>query len=273
MRYYTRRTTRWSRKYHLEQRKCCETKGNERRHQTSCKTGHVNWKRVIIYFVSVFIFSLFYCLPVFFEYKSDYENNTIYENEMVHSELYAIGYYIVLDCISRFLIPVCLISYTNYEVYKVISKQPVNSDDASYKRKAQYLMLFGVVMLLVIAHTYRFSLNIYQVPIYSSAKNHEELHCCGRDATNQIIHIGAYALLTLSCSGNCFIYLATSKPFRDAACTYYKLLFSSFYPTPTSSSKCSSSDTDKVNITERKRNVPPITAFGVGFKSSGIAEE
>ena len=206
---------------------------NERKremHQTTCKTGDVNWKRVIIYFVSVLISSLFYCLPVFFEYESDYENNTIWEKEMVHSEFYAIGYYIVLDCIARFLIPVCLLLYTNYEVYKVISNQPVNLDDASYKRNAQNLMLFGVIILLVIAHAYRFALNIYQVPIYDS--HHKELDCCGRDATNQIIHIGAYALLTLSCSGNCFIYLATSKPFREVALKYYRLIFHLFILLP-----------------------------------------
>ena len=134
-------------------------------------------------------------------------------------------------------------------------------------------MLFGVVILLVIAHVYRFALNIYQVPIYNSPKNHEELHCCGRDTTNQIIHIGAYALLTLSCSGNCFIYLATSKPFRDGALKHYKLLFSSFYPTRHSKSNSNSFNADRVNIRERKQNVTSITPFGPGFKSRSITEE
>ena len=134
-------------------------------------------------------------------------------------------------------------------------------------------MLSGVVLLLVIAHAYRFALNIYQVPIYNSPKNHAELHCCGRDATNQIIHIGAYALLTLSCSGNCFIYLATSKPFRDVVFNHYKLLFSSFCSTRSSKNISSSFNTDRVNITERKENVTSITPFGLGFKSRGIAKE
>ena len=132
-------------------------------------------------------------------------------------------------------------------------------------------MLFGVVLLLVIAHAYRFALNIYQVPIYDS--HHEELDCCGRDATNQIIHIGAYALLTLSCSGNCFIYLATSKPFREVALKYYRLIFSSFHPSSSSKSNRNFSHDNNVEITARQQNVTPITPFGIGFISRGIVEE
>ena len=202
LRYYSRRKTRWSKCNYLEQRRSKKTRAGNKRHAFNGQHGQVNWKRVLIYFVSVLIFSFSYCVPVFFEYESDFEHQTIKELPMVQSEVYVIGYYLVLDCIFRFLIPVCLLLYTNYGIYKVISKKSVNSNDTSNQRKAQNFMLFGVVLLLLIVHVYRFCFNMYQVPLMNS----KELYCCGKDADNQIIHIVAYCLLTLSCSGNCFVY-------------------------------------------------------------------
>ena len=182
----------------------------------------IDCRRVLIYSVSVFVFSLFYCIPVFFEYESipptEKMNGTINETTMVKSEAYAIGYYIVLDCLCRFVLPVCVLLYTNYGIYKIVARQPrvTNMSDAASQRRAQNFMLFGVVFLLMIVHAYRFGLNMYQIPI------NEELKKCGKDARNQIIHIIAYLLLTLNCSGNCFVYLATSKRFRKVALRYYQ---------------------------------------------------
>ena len=188
------------------------------------ETNQVNYNLIKVYSASILLLSTIYCLPVFFEYEKipASENNTASVNEtaMNKSESYTIIYYVTLDIIFRFLIPVSILLYTNQFIYKTIKNQAYSPNlEAAYQRRAQIMMLFGVVIMLIIVHLYRFGLNVYQIPI------HANLVDCGKDAKNQIMHLVAFFLITLNSSVNCFIYLVASKKFRNVALEkYLKLL-------------------------------------------------
>ena len=231
-------------------------------------TKHIDWYRVTLYSVSVFLFSLCYCIPVFFEYEKGNNTATIKESKMYGQESYAMGYYVVLDCIFRFCVPVCILMYTNYGIYTIVKKQPTTLNDAAYQRRVQNVMLFGVVVLLMIVHLYRFGLNIGQTTI------HHKLECCGKDAMNLIVHVVGSVLLTCNSSANCFIYLATSKRFRDLAFRRYTWLpswFSSYY-----GRVCVGRSINGVTPNHRKRTVicrkRKLTPFGSGYISWGATE-
>ena len=132
----------------------CKIKGTTAKIKNG--TGRVDKTRVAIYSSSVFLFSVLYCIPVFFEYETVLGNETsppsIRDSKMALTEEYTIIYYVMLDSIFRFILPVCILFYTNYGIYKIISNQPVILNDASYQKKVQNVMLFGVVILLSLIH-------------------------------------------------------------------------------------------------------------------------
>ena len=68
-----------------------------------------------------------------------------------------------MDSVVRFLIPVAILLYTNLFIYKTIKEQShLPCAEGVHQRKAQIVMLFGVVLILMIVHLYRFCVNIYQ---------------------------------------------------------------------------------------------------------------
>ena len=189
-------------------------------YKPSHDANHINFGLIKIYTFAILIFSIMYCLPVFFEYEKipATANHTAWVNEtaMNKSELYTIMYYVVMDSFVRFLIPVGILLYTNLFIYKTIKEQShLPCAEGVHQRKAQIVILFGVVLILMIVHLYRFCVNIYQIPIHTNLIN------CGRDAKNQVMHLVAYFLITLNSSVNCFIYLISSKKFRDVAFAKY----------------------------------------------------
>ena len=231
-------------------------------YKPSHDTNQVNFGLIRIYTCAILIFSTMYCLPVFFEYEKipATANQTAWVNEtaMNKSELYTIIYYVAMDSVVRFLIPVGILLYTNLFIYKTIKEQShLPCAEGVHQRKAQIAMLFGVVLILMIVHLYRFCVNIYQIPIHANLIN------CGRDAKNQVMHLVAYFLITLNSSVNCFIYLISSKKFRDVAFAKYLRI-----PTWMPSCRCinyslknsrkSSSSKDWKSCEEQREKVTPI---------------
>ena len=223
--------------------------------------GNMDWWRVISYSVSVMLISVLYCIPVFFEYESKSATNetnaTLRETNFVDSGEYLVGYYVVSDCIVRFLLPVCILSFTNFTIHKIVSKQPIkHNDQVAYQKRVQNFMLFGVVISLIVVHSYRLVLNVSQLFLLQSLKD------CGKGFGNQIGHMIAHFLMTLNCSVNCFVYIAASKKGRKVADRY----FSSKRP-----ERLSTNHTNDGNPKPhtRQRKLTPITPFGSGYVSWG----
>ena len=223
--------------------------------------GITDWRHVIGYSVLVMFISVIYCIPVFFEYESvpatDYRNATVNETIYGQSEVYIIGYFIVADCIFRFILPVGVLSFTNISIHRIVSKHPMKQNDqAAYQKRVQNVMLFGVVIVLILVHSYRLVLNVKQLFLL------ETLKICGKDFGNQIAHMVARVLMTLNCSVNCFVYIAASKKFRTVAFKYFSAKNEDeFHP-----NICND------NIPQhprRQRKLTPITPFGSGYVSWG----
>ena len=194
-------------------------KGNPKKNKSN-GIGNMDWRRVICYSTSVMLISILYCIPVFFEFKSvpatEDKNASIIETDLGQSEGYIISYYVVLDAIVRFLFPVCILSFTNFTIHKIVSKQPMKQNDqATYQKRIQNFMLFGVVITLILVHSYRLVLNVSQLFLLST------LFTCGKGFGNQIGHMIARVLMTLNCSVNCFVYIAASKKGRKVANRYF----------------------------------------------------
>ena len=112
----------------------------------------------------------------------------------------------------------CILLYTNYCIYKVVKKLSkvivTGEEHYTYNKQVQFLMLFGVVILLTITNLYRFCANVHSITI------HHYLECCMVHLGNEIAVTIATVLSTINTSANCFIYMAASKDFR-----YYVLHF------------------------------------------------
>ena len=232
----------------------------------------IDYQKVSIHSISVFVFSLLYCIPVFLECEkvSPRGNDTAtIKCELAESKNYTIIYYVALDSIVRFIIPLFILLYTNCGIYQIIKSQPVTpNNEAAYQRRAQNMMLFGVVILMVIVHLFRFGVNIYQVPI------NDELKACGKDAKNQIVHLVSNFLITFNSSANCFIYLAASKKFRDVAFRHY-LKFPAWC-SPICSTKCGRCCVGSIDPKQLERfpetRSRKITPFGCGYVAWGSTE-
>ena len=166
---------------------------------------------------------------MFFEYQTDKTsgNLTIKNSEMYETKAYGLFYYLVCDSIFKIWIPVCILLYTNYCIYNVIKKQSklfVPGDEhGQYNRKVQFLMLFGVVILLTTTNLYRFFTNLHNMTI------HHYLECCMVHRGNEIALTVSSVLLTINSSVNCFIYIAASKDFRYYVLDYTKRPFHFFW--------------------------------------------
>ena len=86
----------------------------------------------------------------------------------------------------------------------------------NYNKKAQFLMLFGIVILLTLTNLYRFCTNIHALSI------HHYLECCMVHMGNEIALTISSVLTTINCSMNCFVYIAASKDFRQYVLDYFK---------------------------------------------------
>ena len=183
------------------------------------KTIHIDIKKLLLYVLMVLIVSILYCVPLFLEYEAK-TNNTenpatnfhkLKETKLKRSSKYILIYYVITDIIFRFILPISVLLYTNYGIYKAIKISTKLSNKTKSLGKAQHVMLFGVVGLLIICHSYRFSVNIYQYLIT------EDMACCGMNFANIIAHMVGHILITFNSSANCFIYIATSKKFLEVA--------------------------------------------------------
>ena len=244
--------------------------------QTKCDVSkNIDWSRIGSYTFPVFMFSAIYCLPVFFELKTvpNGENGTRIEEDPMYNEMmYIMGYYVLLDCVFRCIIPVFILLFTNYQIYKIVRKQPISPNSAVYQKRAQNMMLFGVVALLMVVHLYRFGLNLYQAHLFGTGY----LLCCGDSEKNLIIHMVAYNLLVINSSANWIIYLAASKKFRMLALERYKYMTSKCISTLHRMGRiCKGgemkTDADEPKIHERKRKLTTIAPFGTGYVSWGTS--
>jgi hypothetical protein len=167
----------------------------------------------------VLILSILYCVPLFLEYEAKSissehqatDSKKLKETKLRRSSQYILFYYVITDIIFRFILPISILLYTNYGIYKAIKVSTKLSNKTKSLGKAQNVMLFGVVSLLMLCHSYRFSVNIYQYLITA------DMACCGMNFANIIAHMVGHILITCNSSGNCFIYMATSKTFRGIA--------------------------------------------------------
>ena len=242
----------------IDQRNHCRDKNKKNRNNGM---GNMDWRRVVTYSFSVMLISIIYCVPVFFEYESipSTKNRSATINETIYgqSEAYIIGYFIVADGIFRFLLPVGILSFTNITIHNIVSKQPIkHNDHAAYQKRVQNVMLFGVVIVLIVVHSYRLILNVNQLFILDSLKK------CGKDLGNQIAHMVARVLMTLNCSVNCFVYIAASKKFRNVAFRY-------FSNKQEDELNCDLNNDDTPQPSRRQRKLTPITPFGSGYVSWG----
>ena len=176
----------------------------------------IDWKRVFIYSISVFLVSLCYCVPVFFEYNS--EEGKVVESKL-YGKTYGLIYYIALDSIFRCVLPVSIMFYTNLCIYKIAKKQPKALSETGFQRRTQNMMLFGIVVLLMSVNLYRFCGNIYNTIGYYIYSDNQTL-CCGLDMINEATFAILQVLMTLNSSANCIIYLLASKKFRGAVIKY-----------------------------------------------------
>ena len=176
----------------------------------------IDWRRVTVYSLPTFLFSVCYCIPVFFEFQLVEKNDTItLEGSKMYGQLYGLIYYIILDGICRFFVPVGILLYTNIKIYRIAQKQrEILKGNTAFHRKAQNVMLFGVVVLLTITHSYRFGGNMYSTICYG-IYGEEYVDCCGINMNNEISFAILQVLWTINSSANCFIYLFASKTFRN----------------------------------------------------------
>ena len=175
----------------------------------------IDWRRVSLYSIGSFFVSLCYCVPLFFEYEVSVENDKqVIQVANWYGEMYGLGYYLISDSIFRFFIPMSILLYTNIGIYKIAKRQSDVMFASAFKRKSQMLMLFGIVVVLMITHLYRFCGNMYITTIYFTQQAYVE--CCGRNLANEISYVVLSILFTINTTANFFIYLIASKKFRAA---------------------------------------------------------
>ena len=181
-----------------------------------------NCRRIGFYSAVVFMWSLLYCFSMFFEIQKIEEDGTIIlkNSDLYENKVYGLIYYLICDSIFKIWIPVCILLYTNYCIHKVVKKQSkvivFGDEHYTYNKKVQFLMLFGVVILLTITNLYRFCTNIHALSI------HHYLECCMVHIGNEIAITIASVFATFSSSVNCFVYVAASKDFRSYVLEYIK---------------------------------------------------
>ena len=181
----------------------------------------IDWKRVSIYSVSAFLFSFFYCIPLFFEYTSVEKNGTVsYEFTGMNGTVYGFIYYIILESVILVFIPVGILLYTNIGIYRIAKKQRRSlTENIRYRSKSQNVMLFGVVALLMVENSYRFGCRMYVTSCYDFY-GEDYIEYCGVNLNDAISFAVLRILWTIICSASCFIYLFTSEKFRELMMKY-----------------------------------------------------
>ena len=175
----------------------------------------IDWRRVSLYSMGAFFVSICYCVPLFFEYEVSVENDKpVMKEASWLGFYYGLSYYVISDSIFRFFIPMSILLYTNIGIYKIAKRQSDIMFCSAFKRKSQMLMLFGIVVVLMVTHLYRFCGNMYITTIYFTQQAYVE--CCGRNLANEISYVVLSILFTINTTANFFIYLIASKKFRAA---------------------------------------------------------
>ena len=171
----------------------------------------VCWQRVIWYSMLSFVFAFCYNMPIYFELNSNIENGTrtMKYTSWYDSEEYVLIYYVILDGLIKFFIPGCVLIFTNFSIYRILRKQNFSASEYSNHKRTQYVMLFGVVILLMVTNVYRFCANIHSFTIQ------DYLDCCPVQKDNLIAVMVGSVLRTINISANCFIYITTSYKFRQ----------------------------------------------------------
>ena len=205
LQYYSKFSTNYLDTSFLEQNRDGTDEENIR-----CTGVKVCWQRVIGYSTLSFIFAFCYNIPIFFEVYTMIENGnkTMDMTPWYNSEIYALTYYVILDGLCKFFIPGCILIYTNSMIYGIIMKQANSTSEYARYKRTQYVMLFGVVILLMVTNIYRFCANIHNFTIQ------DYLDCCPTQKDNLVAVMVGSALRTVNISANCFIYISTSNKFR-----------------------------------------------------------
>lgn len=85
----------------------------------SCISQKPDLRRVGLYGVAVTAFSVLYCLPMFFEYEAETDQNTgmsfIVWTDVRSNLTYSLAYTIYTDVICRFLLPLVILVTTNWQ--------------------------------------------------------------------------------------------------------------------------------------------------------------
>ena len=205
LQYYSKFTTNYLDTSFLEQNH--DSTDEEKKRSTVVK---VCWQRVIGYSILSFIFAFCYNIPIFFEVNSKNENGskTMDYTSFYDSEPYVLIYYVILDGLFKFFIPGCILIYTNCRIYGILMKQADSTSEYARYKRTQYVMLFGVVILLMVTNIYRFCANIHNFTIQ------DYLDCCPTQKDNLVAVMVGSVLRTVNISANCFIYISTSYKFR-----------------------------------------------------------
>jgi hypothetical protein len=199
----------------------------KKRNKKEAKTyggGCINIKKVLFYAFLSFLFSVLYCIPLFFEYEicpCNFTHHPVNASVLVDSKLsqndeYYLIYHVIFDIMFRFVLPILILSYTNYGIYQVVKKHKSITKELRTVERAQSMMLFGVVGFLLMQNLYRFMVNANN---YFDVK---KVQCCGMTLENEIANMVARVLITSNSCVNFFMYLGTSKTFRCTTTNYIK---------------------------------------------------
>ncbi|TRY70052.1 hypothetical protein TCAL_04844 [Tigriopus californicus] len=213
-----------------------------------CK-GANPWRRVANYVIPVFIFSVIFNIPKFFEVefvvKQDVDQNTnqtIYQTlasptDLRLNDTYVIFYVNAARLLVQGIIPFVLLSILNYRIYWVIKRrreminrpafesQNVRSSSAAQKKAnetQQAVVLFIIVLLFFICHTPRFVLNVHEFLTLESLRISIKQDCNGVSLWAFIWASVSHFLMTLNSSVNFFIYCFMSTTFRQTLFGYFK---------------------------------------------------
>jgi len=216
------------------------------------------WGRVLTYIVPIFIFSLLFNLPTFFEFSITKKEKVLNPGDLCSpptevdelcltslriDEDY-VFYYINLTRISITVIfPLIFLCTLNYLIYRHLRKRGrsmqtslgviVRKKLAVEKRQGQ--TLFGVGFLFIFGHLPRVILNLHEFLFLSNVRN--SISNCEEDQTDSaLVLLPPWAmvgvsvkrlLLSMSLSSNLFVYCATSRIFRNILINKVKKIFGS----------------------------------------------
>lgn len=220
-------------------------------------TGQVSWTQVLKFVAPVVLLCTLFKFPSFFELdtettegrfnnatnplmvkgpwpRTSSENNThntstisIVVTEMRIAELYTVLYINIANITVTGLIPLTLLAFFNFHIYKGIMRfhqrrlailsrrdhqNPTNNQTGSDKTQA--IVLFAIVLLFLLCHTLRILLNIEDLISHNTKMDEIRKGCFGIRYWVLLAVPVSEILLRLNSSLNFFIYCAFNKSFR-----------------------------------------------------------